>query len=558
MEGTNFTTDPTRNQQQNRWSRLEQANFLHQFDSLTPDVSQREASKVTGIARSTLAYWDQRRNSHSVTQETARFLESPDGLSFLHTLICALHLVFQQAGTCGVRPICDFLALTNLDSFAAASYGSQYRFSLEVQQALSQFGEEEKDRLGEQMERREISVCEDETFHPQTCLVAMEAVSGFIIVETYAKNREADTWTQIVNAALDGLNVDVIQSTSDEAAALVKHAQEGLGASHSPDLFHVQQDLHRAFSNRLNTDVQQAEKKVKLIEAEIDRIKTQRDGYLSLCGNPVELAKSYEQEIRAVEIRKESAERRAEDVVKQRDEALADMRKISDDYHPFDLKTGALQNEESVEAKLNAGFDTMEKWATRLELTQWAQKKIAKARRVLPLMVATIAFFWKLTEQRFAELNFLAENDRRQLMENLLGGLYLQRAAKKARNAADRKRIQAMSDHLLQNARDGPLAQLREAQKEQTLKLANFCADLFQRSSSCVEGRNSQLALRHHSLHNLSDLKLAALTTVHNYFITRTDGSTAAERFFGIKPRDLFSTLLASLPMPGRPKRLKK
>jgi hypothetical protein len=44
------------------------------------------------------------------------------------------------------------------------------------------------------------------------------------------------------------------------------------------------------------------------------------------------------------------------------------------------------------------------------------------------------------------------------------------------------------------------------------------CADLFQRSSSCVEGRNAQLALQHHSRHRLSDRKLAALTAVHNYF----------------------------------------
>jgi hypothetical protein len=32
-----------------------------------------------------------------------------------------------------------------------------------------------------------------------------------------------------------------------------------------------------------------------------------------------------------------------------------------------------------------------------------------------------------------------------------------------------------------------------------------------------VEGRNGQLALRHHSLHRLREQKLAALTTVHNY-----------------------------------------
>ncbi|MFH1153688.1 MAG: DUF6399 domain-containing protein [Pseudomonadota bacterium] len=81
------------------------------------------------------------------------------------------------------------------------------------------------------------------------------------------------------------------------------------------------------------------------------------------------------------------------------------------------------------------------------------------------------------------------------------------------------------------------------------------CADLFQRSSSCVEGRNGQLSLRHHGLHRLSNRKLAALTAVHNYFIKRRDGTTPAERFFGTKPGDMFEFLLGSIDLPGRPAR---
>ena len=64
------------------------------------------------------------------------------------------------------------------------------------------------------------------------------------------------------------------------------------------------------------------------------------------------------------------------------------------------------------------------------------------------------------------------------------------------------------------------------------------CADLLQRSSSCVEGRNGQLSLRHHSLHRITPARLQALTAVHNYFIHRPDGMTAAERFFGTAPAD--------------------
>ena len=78
-------------------------------------------------------------------------------------------------------------------------------------------------------------------------------------------------------------------------------------------------------------------------------------------------------------------------------------------------------------------------------------------------------------------------------------------------------------------------------------------AQLFQRSSSCVEGRNGLLALLYHSLHRLSHRKLAALTSVHNFFIQRSDGSIPAERFFGSKPRGLFEWILERVDLPGRP-----
>ena len=83
---------------------------------------------------------------------------------------------------------------------------------------------------------------------------------------------------------------------------------------------------------------------------------------------------------------------------------------------------------------------------------------------------------------------------------------------------------------------------------------AQICADLFQRSSSCVEGRNGQLSLKHHALHQLTSRKLQALTVLHNYLIQRPDGTTAAQRFYATAPRDLFSWLLSRQSYPARPR----
>jgi hypothetical protein len=86
-------------------------------------------------------------------------------------------------------------------------------------------------------------------------------------------------------------------------------------------------------------------------------------------------------------------------------------------------------------------------------------------------------------------------------------------------------------------------------------QVAGECADLFQRSSSAVEGRNGQLSLHHHGHHRLSDRKLAALTAVHNFHIRRADDTTTAERLFARAPPPLFEQVLARVPLPPRPRR---
>lgn len=81
-------------------------------------------------------------------------------------------------GASSVRHICQFLELTGLDQFIGASYGSQQKVSAQMEEAVIKFGEQETARLTKGMETKEITVCQDETFHPETCLVAIEPVSN--------------------------------------------------------------------------------------------------------------------------------------------------------------------------------------------------------------------------------------------------------------------------------------------------------------------------------------------------------------------------------------------
>jgi hypothetical protein len=138
---------------------------------------------------------------------------------------------------------------------------------------------------------------------------------------------------------------------------------------------------------------------------------------------------------------------------------------------------------------------------------------------------------------------------------NLIPAIYLHLVAEKVSEAEQRRTLQHRADELVTPLLrpDGPFSGLEWAEWVAIETVAWECAQLFQRSSSCVEGRNGQLALRHHSLHRIRDRKLAALTTVHNYFVRRDDGTTAAERFFDAKPRSLLDWVLERVDLPGRP-----
>ncbi len=141
-------------------------------------------------------------------------------------------------GAGSIRLVCTFLELSGLDRFIAASYGSQQEVTVSMETAVVAFGQAEQERLtaGRGMPPGQITVCQDETFHPDICLVAIEPVSNYVLLEKYAPDRRAETWTAAMKAALEGMPIEVIQSTSDEGKGLCSHVKKDLGARHSPDL----------------------------------------------------------------------------------------------------------------------------------------------------------------------------------------------------------------------------------------------------------------------------------------------------------------------------------
>ncbi len=138
---------------------------------------------------------------------------------------------------------------------------------------------------------------------------------------------------------------------------------------------------------------------------------------------------------------------------------------------------------------------------------------------------------------------------------HLIPALYLERVASTRTVTAGeplRELAERMRTPLL--ASGGALSHVSLAEQSQLHEAAAKLADVFQRSSSNVEGRNGDLSLRNHQLRGLDrPRKRVCLTAVHNFFLTRPDGTTAAERFFGQKPRSMFTAILGAVEIPPAP-----
>jgi Family of unknown function (DUF6399) len=149
----------------------------------------------------------------------------------------------------------------------------------------------------------------------------------------------------------------------------------------------------------------------------------------------------------------------------------------------------------------------------------------------------------------------LSPEQERVVKEKLLPGHYWAMAARRARTAEEKKRLGELAEELQKAAwrEGGELASLTEEERKEVEEVAHQSAGLFQRSSSCVEGRNGRLSLQHHGHSRVSERRLKALTVIHNYMVKRADGTTAAERFFGQTHKDVFTWLLERMPDLPRP-----
>ena len=150
--------------------------------------------------------------------------------------------------------------------------------------------------------------------------------------------------------------VTVEQVTSDEAKGLLTLAHNELGVPHNSDVFHGQNELCRGIFGALRGKLSAAHKAIDQARSEATKVLTARTAYLAAprgAGRPIvsdtRVSVAFEQVGAAQAVHYELSEQQAALRV-----AIQD---LGETICPVDLRTGALQSSEAVQAGLVGIFD---------------------------------------------------------------------------------------------------------------------------------------------------------------------------------------------------------
>ena len=441
-----------------------------------------------------------------------------------------------------IRGMQEYLRNSGLDNFVAASEGALQNFWVRCETYIVEFGEREEKRLALSMRHRKITVGLDEIFRSRRpCLVAIEVVSNYILLEKFTEDRTAKTWVKELKPRLDDVNIELGQVVSDLCGG-IRTCAKTLGAVHIPELFHAQYEISKATSAPLASQERRAEKTLNEAEETIKGIKA-RPRRLE----KEEYKKQQREAEEATQIRDnlkvefEKKKKRREGVK----EAVREMGKI---HHPLDLQNGKLQTAAGIESRFSKPFKIVREQAEEAQLSESSIDRIERAKRAFDAIVCCVKYFFVIYAAFIdgLRLSFEQENF---FNEVIFPWCYLKMIERRLPKKAKEECGELMRN-LEARIRDAPWP---EESKKEWLKKGQELAETFQRSSSCVEGRNGALSLNHHRFHRLSARSLRVLTIVHNFDVRRSDSTTAAERFFEAKHENLFDSLAANVRIPGRP-----
>jgi len=505
--------------------------------------SERDAAKLLEIPNSTMQAWREQENARETPVELTEFFSTAAGIDFLQRNIMAV-MKLMKCGPGGIRGMQEYLHNSGLDHFVASSEGVLQNFWVRCENYIIEFSKREETRLSAGMRHRKITAGLDEMFRgKRPCLVAIEVVSNYILLEKFTEDRTADTWKKELESRVNALNIKIGQVVSDLCGA-IRSVTKALGAEHISELFHAQYEISKATAAPLAAQERYSKQALNEMEEKFKKA-SERPRRLD--------KKERQKQLREIEETRNTRDRlkiEFEEKAKRREEvkmAISEMGKI---HHPINLKTGALQTAVGIEDRFNEQFKIIYDRAEEANLSEPSINRVEKAQKAFAAIVCYVKYFFTVYAA-FVESLGLGIEQEGFFNEVIFPLSYLKMIWKRLP-----KRGKEENKQLLQSLeikiRDAPWP---EELKQEWMKKGREMAEIFQRSSSCVEGRNGVLSLNYHRFHRLNERTIKVFTIIHNFDVRRSDGTTAAERFFEAKHDNLFECLVANVRIPNRPKK---
>jgi hypothetical protein len=247
---------------------------------------------------------------------------------------------------------------------------------------ITNLGEAERAKLGvETLEPKEVILGLDETFFPSgTCLVAADLLSGFLLVESFAGARDRAAWEGAWVQGTRGLSIHVASAVADGARGIRAFVEDTLESSCAPDLFHVLNDVCKAFAVHLARRERAAkarEEAARALHGDLRELQERR-ARETRRGRPVDF-RSREHEARGLIA---SASRELQVAKERRAELRQLLRHLSDAYMPISLADGAWKGTSELEAELESIFSSLDDLAEKSDMAGHHRPYLSKAARL--------------------------------------------------------------------------------------------------------------------------------------------------------------------------------
>jgi len=501
--------------------------IFKKYDS--DDLSLRAIEEKTSIPKSSVHRHkvNYQKRIHSVGHD---FFETDFGCDFLNRLILAVVFVFGIQTGVGSETIFLFFNLLPIGDYAGTSVSSLRKMKQKMRGLIEVYGEAQMVTILKCCKDRELHLGGDETWCGNSLfLVLMELSSGFIFTEESVENRTEKTWWNNIKEKCKPFK-NIVSFTVDGGAALLKMANK-LKCKRTMDLFHLLKDVTSVFAAKFHSK------------------------HRSLLSQTKKLNKKFSEEKNSGVLKQELA------VISNKRATLNEGQQayktalftISTASHPF-KNTLEKQSSKELNAELHQQLKLLRNTAEKCEIADKKKLLDRFERRIDD--VSMLNDLW----QKWVEQSIFCKTNNSEIQawgtDILLPFYYFKEQLRKSRKNKQLKNyyqdLVAKSKVLLDNH---PVT--KEYLNDDWISWAQSMSLKYQRTTSAIEGRNARLTQHYFVSRGTIHSQLSSLTAIHNFWIKRSDNTTAAERLCQVKAPDLFEYLLKNMPEIPFPRKSK-